>query len=88
MIARSLIGFLWAASSPTWAAPPAADAKPAAEAKPTPDTGKRGSVVKGEFLEPEITVVISRENLNKAYDLELDQNFLDKIVASVEQEPF
>lgn len=45
-------------------------------------------VVIGEVLKPEITVVISRENLNKAYDLKLEESFLDKIVQSVEKEPF
>jgi hypothetical protein len=45
-------------------------------------------VVVGEVLKPEITVVISRENLNKAYELKLDESFLDKIVKSVERPPF
>lgn len=45
-------------------------------------------VVVGEVLKPEITVVISRENLNKAYELKLDESFLDKIVGSVERPPF
>jgi hypothetical protein len=45
-------------------------------------------VVIGEVLKPEITVVISRENLNKAYELELDESFLDKIIESVEHSPF
>lgn len=45
-------------------------------------------VVVGEVLKPEITVVISRENLNKAYELKLDESFLEKIVRSVEHAPF
>ena len=45
-------------------------------------------VVVGEVLKPEITVVISRENLNKAYDLKLEESFLDKIIRSVEKPPF
>jgi hypothetical protein len=45
-------------------------------------------VVVGEVLKPEITVVISRENLNKAYELQLDESFLDKIVESVKRAPF
>jgi len=45
-------------------------------------------VVVGEVLKPEITVVISRENLNKAYELQLDESFLDKIVDSVRRAPF
>ncbi|MBX2800298.1 MAG: hypothetical protein KTR31_21645 [Myxococcales bacterium] len=45
-------------------------------------------VIVGEILKPEITVVISRENLNKAYDLKLEESFLDKIIRSVESDPF
>ena len=45
-------------------------------------------VVVGEVLKPEITVVISRENLNKAYELKLDESFLAKIVKSVTLPPF
>lgn len=42
----------------------------------------------GEVQKPEVIVLISRENLNKAYELELAESFLDKIVESVEQPPF
>ena len=42
----------------------------------------------GEVQKPDVTVVISRENLNKAYKLELSESFLDKILESVEQAPF
>lgn len=45
-------------------------------------------VITGEVLKPEITVVISRENLNKAYDLSLEEKFLEKIIQSVEEKPF
>lgn len=45
-------------------------------------------VIVGEVLKPEITVVISRENLNKAYELRLEERFVDKIVQSVEHDPF
>ena len=45
-------------------------------------------VIVGEVLKPEITVVISRENLNKAYDLKLEESFLERIIRSVEREPF
>ena len=31
------------------------------------------AVITGEVLKPEITVVMSRENLNKSYDLELKE---------------
>lgn len=45
-------------------------------------------VVEGEYLKPEVTVVISRENLNKPYDLTLDEDFLQRIVDSVKVAPF
>jgi hypothetical protein len=47
-----------------------------------------GAVITGEVLKPEITVVMSRENLNKSYDLTLKESFLQKIIDSVEQPPF
>ncbi len=43
----------------------------------------------GEVLKPEITVVISRENLNKSMDLaKLERSFVDLILQSVERDPF
>jgi hypothetical protein len=45
-------------------------------------------VVEGEVQKPEVTVVVSRENLNKAYVFELEETFLSKIIQSVESEPF
>jgi hypothetical protein len=65
----------------------AACAIPSAEAAPAVFSGEEMSV-QGEFLKPEIVVVMSRENLNKAYDLTLDEDFLARIVKSVEAEPF
>ncbi|MCB9686767.1 MAG: hypothetical protein H6738_13415 [Alphaproteobacteria bacterium] len=53
-----------------------------------PTTASEDFVVTGEVLKPEITVVISRENLNKPFDLKLDENFLDRIIESVKQPPF
>ena len=44
--------------------------------------------VVGEVQKPEVTVVISRENLNKSYDLKLEESFLKKIIESVEMPPF
>jgi hypothetical protein len=46
------------------------------------------AVITGEVLKPEITVVMSRENLNKSYDLELKESFLQKIIESVKHPPF
>lgn len=45
-------------------------------------------VIEGEVLKPDVTVVISRENLNKSYNLELMESFLDKIVEALERAPF
>ena len=42
----------------------------------------------GEVQKPEIEVLISRQNLNSSYTLELRESFLQKIVESVEQTPF
>ena len=58
-----------------------------APAAAAPITGEEFVIV-GEVLKPEITVVISRENLNKAFELKLDQDLLEKIVKSVEHAPF
>lgn len=45
-------------------------------------------VIVGEVQKPEVTVVISRENLNKSYELELKESFVPKIVESVKKAPF
>lgn len=49
---------------------------------------KEATVVEGEVQKPEIAVFITRQNLNKAYELELKESFLPKIVESVEKAPF
>ena len=46
------------------------------------------SEIVGEVQKPDVTVVISRENLNKAYELDLEESFIDKIIESVEHAPF
>lgn len=45
-------------------------------------------VIVGEVQKPEVTLTISRENLNKAYDFELKESFLPKIVEALEKPPF
>ena len=45
-------------------------------------------VIVGEVQKPEVTVVISRENLNKKFELELKESFLPKIVDAVKKPPF
>ena len=49
---------------------------------------EEGTVIEGEIQKPEITVVISRENLNKSYVVELKESFLDKILESLRKPPF
>ncbi len=46
-------------------------------------------VIEGEVQKPEVTVVITRENLNKSMQLaRLERSFLDLIVKSVDKAPF
>ena len=58
-------------------------ASPGAEAQAVEDF-----VIEGEVLKPEITVLISRENLNKKYDIVFEESFLQRIIDSVEHDPF
>ena len=78
--------FLVSAAFAQEAPAPAPEPAPA-EPAPAIEEGAM-TVIKGEYLKPDITVIISRENLNKAYDLRLDESFLDKIKESVKQPPF
>jgi len=48
----------------------------------------KDTVIEGEVQKPEFAVYISRENLNKAYDLELKESFLPKIVLALDEAPF
>ena len=45
-------------------------------------------IIEGEVQKPEVTLTISRENLNKAYDFELKESFLPKIVEALQSSPF
>ena len=45
-------------------------------------------VIEGEVQKPEVTVVITRQDLNKNQVFELKKSFLEKIIKSVEQAPF
>jgi hypothetical protein len=45
-------------------------------------------VIEGEVQKPEVTVSVSRENLNKSYDLNLKESFLPKIIESIDRTPF
>ncbi len=59
-----------------------------AEAGPKKLIFKDEFIVEGEVQKPEVAVFISRQNLNKHYDLELKESFLKLIVESVEKDPF
>jgi hypothetical protein len=45
-------------------------------------------IIRGEVQKPEVMMVITRQNLNSNYTLELRESFLPKIVESVESKPF
>ena len=44
--------------------------------------------IEGKIQKPEITIFITRQNLNTDYNLELKESFVPKIVESVERKPF
>jgi hypothetical protein len=46
------------------------------------------TVIKGEEHRPDFTVLIDRENLSKAYEMELKESFLPKIQKALERAPF
>jgi hypothetical protein len=45
-------------------------------------------VIEGEVQKPEVTVLVTRENLNKSYVLDLRRSFLDRILEALERAPF
>ncbi len=59
-----------------------------ANAAPSPEDTGRDLVITGKVQKPEITVVIARENLNRDYQLQLRESFLDRIAEAVEKPPF
>jgi len=52
------------------------------------DASGGGTVIVGKEHLPDFTVLIDREDLSKAYDLELNERFLPKIIEAVGKEPF
>lgn len=52
------------------------------------EDSKRKSIIEGKEYLPDFTVLIDREDLSRAYDLELDESFLPKIIEAVNEEPF
>jgi len=47
-----------------------------------------GITVIGKVQKPEVMMVITRQNLNSNYTLELRESFLPKIVLSIDDKPF
>ena len=45
-------------------------------------------VIEGEVQKPAVVVVISRDNLEKGFELELRESFLDKVVEALQGAPF
>ena len=52
------------------------------------DKEEDGFVIIGKEHLPDFTVLMDRENLSKAYDLELKESFLPKIIEAVKNSPF
>jgi len=46
------------------------------------------TIIEGKVQKPEITIFITRQNLNTDYQLELRESFIPRIVESVEKKPF
>jgi|AACY02.7.fsa_nt_gi hypothetical protein len=46
------------------------------------------TAVEGEVQRPQVSVFITRQNLNDPYDLELKESFLPKIIEALDNEPF
>lgn len=47
-----------------------------------------GTLIIGKEHLPDFTVLIDREDLSKAYDLDLDERFLPKIIEAIGEDPF
>ena len=46
------------------------------------------TVIEGKVQKPEITIFITRQNLDTGYSLVLRESFIPKIIQSVEKKPF
>jgi hypothetical protein len=47
-----------------------------------------GTVIRGKIQKPEVMMLITRQNLNTTYRLELRESFLPKVIESVNDKPF
>ena len=45
-------------------------------------------VIKGEVQKPSISIVVTRQNLNQDYVLELQESFIPQIVEAIDKKPF
>ncbi len=45
-------------------------------------------VIQGKVQKPEVVVVIKRESVDRSFNLDLDERFLDRIVTALSDAPF
>lgn len=45
-------------------------------------------IIRGKVYKPEVMMLITRQNLNTNYKLELRESFLPKVIDSVDLQPF
>lgn len=48
----------------------------------------KDTTVVGKIQKPEIAILITKQNLDPPYDLQLKESFVPRILESVEQKPF
>jgi hypothetical protein len=48
---------------------------------------EEGFIVRGEIQKPEVFITINRNNAGKAYELELRESFIPKILESMKKNP-
>ena len=48
---------------------------------------EEGFIVRGEVQKPEVFITINRNNASKAYELELRESFIPKILESMKKDP-
>ncbi len=66
------------------------------EAAPAPRPGGEDAlrfeggafVIQGKVQKPEVVVVIKRESVDRSFNLDLDERFLDRIVSALNEAPF
>lgn len=48
----------------------------------------KDTTIVGKIQKPEIAILITKQNLDPPYELQLQESFVPRILASVEQKPF